>query len=235
MNGISFGPGAFGAAFAAGFLAFVSPCVLPLIPAFLSFVSGVGFDELGTRTRRVVGTTALFVAGFGAMFILLGAGVGWFGTAMLVNRRPLEIAAGVVVAVAGLLYAGLPMPRALVSEKRAHLRRNRFGRATPLLAGGAFALGWTPCISPTLGGILLLAGTGGHPEQGALLLAVYSLGLGVPFLAAGLVFTRMLALVAIVRRNWRAVSLASGALMVGFGLLLALGRLTQITARLSGV
>lgn len=232
--GIAFGPGAFAAAFAAGFLAFVSPCVLPLIPGYLSFVSGVGFDEIGARTRRVVGTTALFVAGFAAMFVLLGAGVGWFGTALLVNRRPLEIASGAFIVVAGILYAGLPMPRALLAERRVHVRRMRGGPATPALAGVAFAIGWTPCISPTLGGILVLSGTGGHPGQGALLLAVYSLGLGLPFLAAGVAFTRTLAVMKVLRRNWRVVSLASGATMVAFGVLLALGQLTQITAQLSG-
>ncbi len=102
---IHFGPGAFAAAFAAGFVSFVSPCVLPLIPGYLSFVSGVGFDELGARPRRVVTTTAAFVLGFGAMFVAFGAGVAWFGNVLLTNRRTLEIVAGVFIAVAGVVYA----------------------------------------------------------------------------------------------------------------------------------
>src|ERR671935_251641 len=104
---IHFGPGAFAAAFAAGIVSFVSPCVLPLIPGYLSFVSGVGFDELGAQPRRVVGQTAWFVLGFGVMFALLGAGAAWFGNALLVHRRSLEIPAGAFVVLAGLIYAGL--------------------------------------------------------------------------------------------------------------------------------
>jgi cytochrome c-type biogenesis protein len=94
---IDLGPAGIAAAFAAGFLSFLSPCVLPLIPGYLSFVSGVGFDELGARPQRVVTATAAFVAGFGAMFVALGAGAAWFGDALLANRRPLEIAAGVLI------------------------------------------------------------------------------------------------------------------------------------------
>jgi cytochrome c-type biogenesis protein len=145
----AFGPGAFAAAFAAGFVSFLSPCVLPLIPGYLSFVSGVGFDELGARPRRVVTTTGGFVAGFGAMFVLLGAGAAWFGGVLLQNRRTLEIAAGVFIALAGLVYAGMPLPRALLQERRVEFGRSR-GLLTPPLAGVAFAIGWTPCVGPTL-------------------------------------------------------------------------------------
>jgi len=229
---IDLGPGALAAAFAAGFVSFSSPCVFPLIPGYLSFVSGVGFDELGARTRRVVLSTAAFVAGFGAMFIALGAGVGWFGSALLTNRRPLEIAAGAFIALAGLIYAGLPLPRALLAERRIEIRSERKSLATAGAAGVAFAIGWTPCIGPTLAAILALA-AGGSPEQGALLLGVYALGLGIPFLVFGLLFTRALGLVRTIRRHWRAVSLASGSIMVAFGVLLASGALIRLTAQLS--
>src|ERR671930_1811493 len=120
-----FGPGALAAAFAAGFVSFVSPCVLPLIPGYLSFVSGVGFDELGARTRRVTVTTAAFVLGFTAMFVLLGAGAAWFGNVLLTHRRPLDIVGGSFLALAGLIYAGVPLPRALLAERRPELRRER--------------------------------------------------------------------------------------------------------------
>ena len=115
---IHFGPGAFAAAFAAGVVSFVSPCVLPLIPGYLSFVSGVGFDELGARPRRVVGQTAWFVLGFGIMFALLGAGAAWFGNTLLVHRRSLEVGAGMFIVLAGLIYAGLPLPTLLLAERR---------------------------------------------------------------------------------------------------------------------
>ncbi len=229
---LHFGPGALVAAFAAGFVSFSSPCVLPLIPGYLSFVSGVGFDELGARPRRVFTSTAAFVLGFGAMFVALGAGVGWFGNALLTNRRTLEIAAGIFIGLAGVVYAGLPLPRAFLAERRVEVRSERKNVATASLAGVAFAIGWTPCIGPTLAAILTLA-AGGNPSQGAVLLGVYSLGLGVPFLLFGLLFTRALGLVRALRRHWRLVSVGSGALMVAFGVLLATGELIRLTAQLS--
>ena len=229
---LELGPGALAAAFAAGVISFSSPCVFPLIPGYLSFVSGVGFDQLGARTHRVATATGAFVIGFAAMFVLLGAGVGWFGNALLTNRRPLEIVAGVFVALAGLMYAGLPLPRFLLAERRLELRSERKTLATAAGAGVAFAIAWTPCIGPTLAGILALA-AGGSPEQGAVLLAVYSLGLGIPFLLFGLGFTRALGIVRWLRRRWRIVSLVSGTLMVAFGTLLATGLLVRLTAQLS--
>ncbi len=230
---LHFGPGALVAAFAAGFVSFVSPCVLPLIPGYLSFVSGVGFDQLGANQRRVVTTTAAFVLGFGAMFTALGAGAGLFGNVLLENRRPLEIVAGSFIALAGLVYAGLPLPRTLLSERRLHVRGERGSTLTAVGTGLAFAVGWTPCLGPTLAAILTLAAAGGHPGQGAVLLAVYALGLGIPFLLFGLAFTRALALVRMVRRHWRAVSLVSGAMLVIFGVLLATGDLIRLTTQLS--
>ena len=161
---IHFGPGAFAAAFAAGIVSFVSPCVLPLIPGYLSFVSGVGFDELGARPRRVVGQTAWFVLGFGIMFTLFGAGAAWFGNTLLVHRRSLEIGAGAFIIFAGIIYAGVPLPALLLAEKRLHLHRETGGPITALVAGIAFAIGWTPCIGPTLAAILTLAAGEGHAE-----------------------------------------------------------------------
>jgi cytochrome c-type biogenesis protein len=230
---IDFGPGAFAAAFAAGIVSFVSPCVLPLIPGYLCFVSGVGFDELGARPRRVVGQTAWFVLGFGVMFTLFGAGAAWFGNALLVHRRSLEIAAGAFIVLAGLIYAGLPLPGVLLAERRIHVGRRPGGPVTALAAGVAFAVGWTPCIGPTLAAILTLAAAEGHAEQGAALLLVYALGLGVPFLAFGLAFTRALGLARVMRRHWRLVSIASGTLLVAFGVLLATGELIRLTSMLS--
>jgi cytochrome c-type biogenesis protein len=229
---IDVGPAGIAAAFAAGFLSFLSPCVLPLIPGYLSFVSGVGFDELGARPQRVVAATAAFVAGFAAMFVALGAGAAWFGDALLANRRPLEIAAGVFIVLAGVMYAGLPLPRVMLAERRVHLPGGP-RVLTPALAGVAFAIGWSPCIGPTLAAILALAAGAGSPGEGAVLLGVYALGLGVPFVLAGLAFTRVLGLARVVRSHWRLVGVGSGALLVAFGLLLATGELTRLTAELS--
>jgi len=229
---IDFGPAAFLAAFAAGFLSFSSPCVLPLVPAYLSLVTGLSFDELERNTRRVVPSTAAFVLGFGAMFVALGAGVGWFGDALISNRRALEIAAGVFIVFAGLVFAGAQLPLTLLREKKLSLPRGR-GPLTPVLAGVAFAIGWTPCVGPTLAAILALSAGSASPTQGAVLLAVYALGLGVPFLLFGLLFTRALALTRAVRRHYRTVAIASGAMLVAFGVLLATGELTRITSRLA--
>ena len=229
---LEFGPAAFAAAFAAGLLSFTSPCVLPLVPGYLSYVSGVGVDELGARPRRVAITTAWFVAGFGAMFVAFGAGAALFGDVLVRHRRPLEIAAGAFIVFAGLVFAGVRLPINLLREKRLELPRAT-GPFAPALTGVAFAVGWTPCVGPTLAAILALSAGGASPEQGVVLLAVYALGLGVPFLLFGLAFTRALSVVRAFRRHWRLVGVTSGALLVGFGVLLASGQLFQLTTRLA--
>jgi cytochrome c-type biogenesis protein len=150
-----------------------------------------------------------------------------------VHRRSLEIAAGAFIVLAGLIYAGLPLPTLLLAERRIHVRHEATGPVTALGAGVAFAIGWTPCIGPTLAAILTLAAAEGHAEQGAVLLLVYALGLGVPFLAFGLAFTRALGLARALRRRWRLVSMTSGALLVAFGVLLATGELVRLTSVLS--
>jgi cytochrome c-type biogenesis protein len=232
VSDIELGPAGLAIAFAAGFVSFVSPCVLPLVPGYLSFVSGVGFDELGARPRRVTATTGAFVLGFTTMFVLLGAGAAWFGTELLESRRTLEIVGGAFVLVAALVIAGLPLPRLLASEHRLALGKGG-GLAAAWLAGVTFAVGWSPCIGPTLGAIYTLALSSADATDGAILLAAYSLGLGVPFLVAGLAFTRALGLVRFVRRHWRIVSLSSAALLAAFGVLLITGELYRLTTQLA--
>jgi cytochrome c-type biogenesis protein len=229
---IELGPAGLAVAFAAGVVAFSSPCVLPLVPGYLSFVSGVGFDELGVRAGRVAAATAAFVAGFTAMFVALGAGSAWFGGALLENRRPLEIASGIFIVLAAVVVAGLPLPRLLAAEHRLRFRRSG-GLAGSSLAGVAFAIGWTPCIGPTLAAILALSAAEGNAVGGAALLAAFSLGLGVPFLIAGLAFTHVLGLVHWMRRHWRAVSLSSAAVLATFGTLLITGEIGELTTRLA--
>jgi cytochrome c-type biogenesis protein len=229
---IELGPAGLALAFAAGVVSFTSPCVLPLVPGYLSFVSGVGFDELGDRPRRVVASTGAFVGGFTAMFVAFGAGAAWFGSFLLENRRPLEIAAGILIIVAAITFVGLPLPRLLSSERRLALRP---GGSIPAsgLTGVAFAIGWTPCVGPTLAAILTLSAGGGSATEGAVLLAAFSLGLGLPFLLFGLAFTRSLGLVRWLRRRWRVVSVASAAVLVAFGALLISGDLVRLTTRLA--
>jgi cytochrome c-type biogenesis protein len=229
---IALDPGGIALSFAAGLAGFTSPCLLPLVPGYLSFVSGVGFDELGSRQREVVYATGAFIGGFGATFVALGAGAAWFGTALLENRRPLEIAAGVLLIAAALVILGLPLPRALALERRARIGGGaRLGTAA--LAGAGFAIAWTPCVGPTLGAVLTLAAASGDAAEGAVLLGAYSLGLGLPFLLAGIAFTRALGVFAVVRRRWRAVRLVAAALLLVFGVLLVTGYLSDVTADLA--
>lgn len=230
---IELGPAGLAIAFAAGFVSFTSPCVLPLVPGYLSFVSGVGFDELGDRPRRVTASTAAFVAGFTSMFVALGAGVALFGNFLLENRRPLEIVAGIFVIVAAVTFLGIPLPRLLAAERRLHPGMTGGRPAASYLTGVAFAIGWTPCVGPTLAAILTLSAGGSGAAEGAILLTAYSLGLGLPFLAFGLLFTRALGLVRWLRTHWRAVSVASAALLVTFGTLLITGDLVRLTTQLA--
>lgn len=234
LAAIEFGPGALAAAFAAGLLSFLSPCVLPLVPGYLSIVSGVGLSELQQPSRRVTIATAAFVGGFGVVFVLLGAGAAVFGDALLASRRALEIVAGVFIVFAGLVYAGVPLPLSLLREKRMlETGMRRGGAPTAALAGAAFGIGWTPCIGPTLAAILALAAVSGSAGQGAALLAVYALGLGVPFLLFGLAFTRAVGVVGVLRRNQRLVGVVSGSFLVLFGVLLATGTLARLTRPLA--
>jgi cytochrome c-type biogenesis protein len=219
-------------AFAAGTVSVVSPCVWPLIPGYLSFVSGVGASELPEQRRRVAVTALGFVAGFTAVFTLAGAGSGVLGGQFLDHRRGLELVGGAIVIGMGVLML-LPTAALLQREWRLPIARPRHRAAGAVAAGAAFAVGWTPCIGPTLGSILTIAGTNGRAADGAVLLFVYSLGLGVPFLAAALSLHTTLAVVGPVRRHWGAVTRASGAVLIAVGLLLASGRLTEITTQLA--
>lgn len=223
------GPAGLAAAFAAGFVSFISPCVLPLVPGYLSLVSGVGFQDLGSRPRLVVVASLGFVGGFGAVFVLFGAGAAWFGDVLLANRRSLEVVAGALIVLTGLVYVRAPLPVALLRERRvAHVRSG-----LPLLSGAAFAVGWTPCVGPTLAAILALSAAGASPGEGAVLLAAYSLGLGVPFILFAVAFTRALSVTSFLRRHARRVSVASGGLLVVFGLVLATGQLFRLTTSLA--
>lgn len=223
---------------AAGFVSFASPCVLPLVPGYLSYMSGLSGqdveagDDLRTGTGRVTLAALLFVLGFSLVFVVLGATVGSLRTLLLGHRDVVLRAAGVLVLVMGLFLAGVVRPGWLYRERRIQANKVPGGLAGALPLGVVFGLGWTPCIGPTLAAILALA-AGGDPEQGAILLGAYSLGLGVPFLLFGLLFTRALGLVRVLRRHWRLVTLASGALLIAFGVLLASGALIRLTSELS--
>jgi cytochrome c-type biogenesis protein len=228
-------PVSFAVAFSAGFVSFASPCVLPLVPAYLSFVSGVGLTDETPRRRDVALPTGAFVAGFGAAFTALGAGAALFGGALLSHRRGLEVVGGIFVILMGLLLLGRGVPMMLMRERRVHLARRPVTLAGSALAGVAFAIGWTPCIGPTLAAALTLAAQEGSAGVGAALLAVYSLGLGVPFLLAGLFMHGAATAMAFLRRRLRLITAAGSIMLVVFGVLLATGELARLSARLNVV
>jgi cytochrome c-type biogenesis protein len=181
----------------------------------------------------VVASTSAFVAGFTAVFVAFGIGAAFLGGVLLENRRPLEIAAGVFVILAAITFVGLPLPRLFAAERRLQLRQGPGGLVTAGLAGAAFGTGWIPCVGPTLAAILTLSAGQGGAVEGAALLTAYSLGLGVPMLLFGLVFTRSLGLAHALRRHWRAVNVGSAVLLVVLGALLITGDLVQLTTRLA--
>ena len=221
------------AAFVAGFLSFISPCVLPLIPGYISFVSGASLDEMrgaaGPAARRHVLITSLaFVLGFSLVFIALGASASAIGKFLLNNVPLLGKIAGALIIVFGLHTMGVFRLRFLETEKRAQTQRKPAGPLGAVLVGIAFAFGWTPCIGPILAGILVVAGSRETVGEGVLLLGVYSLGLGVPFLLTSLAINRFFSVTARIRKHYRAIELVSGGLLVGIGVLIFTGQLTVI-------
>jgi cytochrome c-type biogenesis protein len=207
-------------AFVAGMVSFLAPCVLPLVPGYLSAVSAVDADRLGQpgTARRVISSSVPFVLGFTAFFVLLGVGAALVGGRLFANQFLLERVAGLVLVVLGLVFMGLlPWPERLVG---AGLLQHARGRGSRFLLGGAFAVCAAPCIGPVLAAILVLAGSSDTALEGAALLGVYSLGLAVPFVLAAALFTRAMAAFRWLRDHYRAIQFAGGAVMVALGLLL---------------
>jgi cytochrome c-type biogenesis protein len=219
------------AAVAAGAVSFLSPCVLPLVPGYLSTVVGVSPAELRqTSARRVLGPSLLFVASFSTIFILFGLGATAIGSALVENRVVLErVAAGVITALGVVYIAAAIVPR-LGREWHPQRLLARAGRGGPLLAGAAFAIAWTPCVGPTLGAILTAAGTASSEGRGALLLAFYSAGLAIPFLATALAFDRMASIFAAVKRHYAIVVFFGGAVLITMGVLIWTNELTVLNA-----
>ena len=219
----------FAVALLGGALSFLSPCVLPLVPAYLSFLAGAGLDDLtaaGASLKRRTFLRALaFVAGFSTVFVALGAGASALSALLRAHLDVLAMAAGVVVVVLGLHFMGLFRLSFLDREARFHVAAKPLGPLGAYLIGLAFAFGWTPCIGPILGSILAIAATREGMADGIALLAVYSAGLGIPFLVAALgvgAFTRFLQRF---RRYVRYVEIAIGALLVATGIAMATGAL----------
>jgi cytochrome c-type biogenesis protein len=225
------GPGALFLAFAAGLLSFLLPCTLPLLPGYLSYISGLAAEEVQARENRntVVGAASLFVLGFSLVFVALGATLSYIGSLLMPYRLTLLRVSGIFIVVMALFIMGLFRLPVLYAEKRFHLRPN-IGIWSALPLGMAFAFGWTPCVGPVLTSILALATTQGTEQKGALLLFVYSLGLGVPFLALALFAGRVMNTVKRFGRYYLALNLGGGAVLLVMGTLLILNRWTELMA-----
>ena len=226
-------------AFVAGLLSFLSPCVLPLIPAYLSFMTGLTTAELAGSDRDTVSVMVpafLFVVGFSLVFVALGASASVLGHFLTQYRAVIERVAGVVVVGFGVLMLGVIKVPWLYGEARADMGEARsFGRGAALVMGMAFAAGWTPCVGPILGTILALAGSTGNAARGALLLLAYSAGLGVPFLLVALLFGRVKPLLAWLNRHSLVINRVAGVLLIVVGVLIFTGRLTLIANYLGGI
>jgi cytochrome c-type biogenesis protein len=222
-------------AFAAGLLSFLSPCVLPLVPSYIGFLTGMTLPEMAARRRLALIHALLFVAGFSLVFILLGASATALGRALNVYQIWLQRIGGVLIIGFGLLCLGLFKLDALSLERRVHLERKPVGYLGSLLVGMAFAAGWTPCIGPVLGGILGLAATSADLSRGMLLLAFYSAGLAVPFLIAAVAVESFFGWFQRFRRFLPWVMRVSGVLLVFVGILLVTGEFTRLAGWLQGL
>lgn len=213
------------AAFLAGVISFISPCVLPLVPAYISIMSGASLEDLrsnpSAKTRRKVLISSIaFILGFSVVFVLLGATATALGNFLLMKMEVIRYIAGGVIIVFGLHLTGLIKIKFLLFEKRINKRVSKVSFISTFLIGMAFAFGWSPCLGPILAGILGIAATKEHISQGIFLLSVYSLGLGLPFFLTALATNYSIGIFTIIKKHMRAVELISGIFLIMIGVLI---------------
>lgn len=225
------------AVFLAGLLSFLSPCVLPLVPGYVSLISGTSVDQLQSADRKLSRTVLLnslmFILGFSVVFIALGAVATGIGQFMNIYRRELMRVAGVIIIIFGLHLIGVFKIKALLMDKRLHEVKGSGTAIGAFLIGFAFAFGWTPCIGPILAGVLTIAGSQDTVIKGIVLLAVYSAGLAVPFLLTSLGVERFLAFYSRFRRHLHTVEVVSGVFLVLVGALILTRHFTILSSYLS--
>jgi cytochrome c-type biogenesis protein len=223
-------------AFADGLISFLSPCVLPLVPGYISIISGFSLDQLkdeqqkSTLRRTLLINSVMFIVGFSITFIAGGASANWLGQVVLSRMRLLYRIAGLIIIVFGIHLLGIIKINFLYQDKRFHNVAKPRGVIGALILGLAFAFGWTPCIGPILAGILTMASTKETVSQGVLLLAVYSMGLGIPFLLTSLGLNQFLAFYGRFKRHFRAVEMASGVLVFAVGVLILTNNLSRLAS-----
>ena len=223
-------------AFLAGLASFLSPCVLPLVPGYISLISGASVEELRTGDQKLMKTVMLhsvmFILGFTVVFVTLGAAATGIGQLANTYKKYLTWVGGIIIIIFGIHLTGLLKIKALYADKRLHSIKGGKSPIGAFLVGFAFAFGWTPCIGPILGGILLLAGDTATLPKGILLLWIYSLGLAVPFLLTSLGIDRFLAFYGRFRRHLNTVEILSGVLLIAIGGLILAGHFTWLASKL---
>jgi cytochrome c-type biogenesis protein len=225
----------FGIAFTAGLLSFLSPCVLPLIPSYVTFVTGMSLDDVQRSRRAVLTHALLFTAGFTLTFLALGATATMMGRVLLAYRDWVSRIGGALIIVFGLYMLGVFNIRLFGQEKRVHLARKPVGYLGTALVGVAFGAGWTPCIGPILGAVLLYTSTSADLGRGLLLLLAYSLGLAIPFICAALAMSRFLGGLARFRTHMVWVMRSAGVLLITVGVLMALNDFSRLASSLQGL
>ena len=222
-------------AFIAGIASFISPCVLPLVPAYISFISGTSLEQLRkeqtTAARKnVILTSLIFIAGFSTIFILLGASATYAGTFLSRNKILFNRIAGAIIIIFGLHIAGLFQIKFLNYEKRFNVNRKPVGVLSTFLVGLAFAAGWTPCIGPILAAILVIASNQESSAQGVILLASYSLGLGIPFFLTAIALNTFFNFFSWLKRYYRQIEYASAALLIVLGIMVITNQFTRLAS-----
>jgi cytochrome c-type biogenesis protein len=219
------------AALAAGVVSFLSPCVLPLVPGYLSAVSGVSATELDSAGwRRILAPSLIFVASFSAIFIAEGLTATALGAAFSDHEELLTKIAGALIVAMGVLFVASLFVTRLNREWHVDALLERAGKGGPVIAGAAFAIAWTPCIGPTLGAILTAASLSGSAAHGAFLLAVYSAGLAIPFLLTAVAFSRATTAFAVVKRHYQAIVATGGLILIAMGILIWTDQLTELNS-----
>ncbi|MCA0376850.1 MAG: cytochrome c biogenesis protein CcdA [Gemmatimonadetes bacterium] len=216
-------------AFVAGLLSFLSPCVLPLVPSYVTFITGMGLDDITQKRRAALVHALLFVLGFSAIFVALGAGASVFGRLLLMNRVWIARVGGVLMVLMGLWMLDIIRIGALQRERRVHLSDKPLGYLGTVLVGVAFGAGWTPCIGPVLSAILVMAANESELSKGVMLLSAYSAGLAVPFLLSALLLDRFLGFFQKFRRHIGTINRVAGVLLI----LVGIGMFTGWFARLA--
>lgn len=218
-------------AFLAGLLSFLSPCVLPLVPSYITFITGMGLDDVTRKRRAALVHALLFVLGFSFIFIALGAGASAFGRLLLMNRIWIARVGGILMVLMGLWMLDVIRIGALQQERRVHLSDKPLGYLGTVLVGIAFGAGWTPCIGPTLSAILVMAANESELQKGVLLLAFYSAGLAVPFLLSALLLDRFLGFFQRFKKHIGTINRVAGVMLI----LVGIGMFTGWFARLAAV